>query len=74
VFGRPIVCAECNRTILRAIVVTWRGRVRLIGARERNLRVAFDDKESLVFRHLELDRCPTRERPWVPEEDVPWRY
>ena len=65
VFGREIVCASCGRVIMRAIPVARRGRVTLIGAREHNVRVAFGAKESLEFRHLELDRCPSPERPWV---------
>jgi hypothetical protein len=65
VFGRQLTCAECGRPIMRAIVFSRRGRVRLLGAREHNLRVAFEDKETLAFRHLELDRCPSPERPWV---------
>jgi hypothetical protein len=65
VFGRELVCADCGRVILRAIPVPWRGRVRLVGAREHNVRVAFASKEHLEFRHVELDRCPSPERPWV---------
>ena len=65
VFGRKIVCASCGRVIMRAIPVVWRGQVRLIGAREHNVRVAFSSKEDLSFRHVELDRCPAPERPWV---------
>jgi len=66
VFGRPLVCGDCGRVILRAIPVVWRGRVRLVGAREHNVRVMFATKEHLEFRHVELDRCPSPERPWVP--------
>jgi hypothetical protein len=65
VFGRELTCSDCGRPILRAIVLSWGGRVRLIGAREHNLRVRFDGKETLAFRHVELDRCPSPERPWV---------
>jgi hypothetical protein len=65
VFGRRIVCADCGRPIMRAIPVVWRGQLRLIGAREHNVRVAFASKEGLEFRHVELDRCPSPERPWV---------
>ena len=65
VFGRPIVCAECGRPIMRAIPVVRRGRVRLVGAREHNVRIAFASKEDIEFRHVELDRCPSPERPWV---------
>ena len=74
VFGRELTCAECGLPICRAVVVVRGGRVRLIGARERNLRVAFESKEKLAFRHVELDRCPSAERPWVPREDASWRY
>lgn len=73
-FGRELVCASCGRVIMRAIPVVVRGRLRLIGAREHNVRVAFATKEHLEFRHVELDRCPTPARPWVPEEDTSWRY
>lgn len=65
VLGRELVCASCGRVIMRAIPVTWGGRVRLVGAREHNVRVAFASKESLEFRHVELDSCPSPERPWV---------
>lgn len=67
VAGREIVCASCGRPMFRAIPVVWRGRVRLIGAAEpqHNVRVAFGDTQVLEFHHVELDRCPSPERPWV---------
>ncbi|MEA2399061.1 MAG: hypothetical protein QOK25_2617 [Thermoleophilaceae bacterium] len=63
--GRQLICAECGRRLLVAFPVVWRGRVRVIGAREYNVRVSFRDKTSLEFRHMELDQCPAPERPWV---------
>jgi hypothetical protein len=67
VVGREIVCAACGRPIFRALPLVWRGRVKLIGAAkpQHNVRVAFDGTESIEFRHVELDRCPSPERPWV---------
>jgi hypothetical protein len=65
VVGRQLICAECGRRLLVAFPVVWRGRVRVIGAREYNIRVSFRDKTSLEFRHMELDQCPAPERPWV---------
>jgi hypothetical protein len=65
VLGRRVRCAECGRHLCRLIPIVWRGELRLIGAAGHNVRVTFKDKESLEFRHLELDRCPTPDRPWV---------
>ena len=67
VVGREIVCAACGRTIFRAIPIVWRGHVRVIGAAEphHNVRVAFGGTQSLEFRHVELDLCPSPDRPWV---------
>ena len=48
-----------------AVPVVWRGRVKLIGARESTVRVAFATKDTLELRHAELDACPSPERPWV---------
>lgn len=65
VFGRRLRCAVCGRELFVALPVVWRGRVKLIGARESNVRVAFATKDTLELRHLELDQCPAPERPWV---------
>ena len=67
VFGRPIVCAACGRTIFRAIPVVRNGRLKLIGAArpQHNVHIEFEEPQVLRFRHVELDRCPSPERPWV---------
>jgi hypothetical protein len=65
VVGRRLVCASCGRPLFRALPIVWRGRVRVIGASEHNVHVSFRDKTALEFRHMELDRCPAPERPWV---------
>lgn len=63
--GRPVRCTVCGRQLFRAIPVVHRGRLKMIGAGDANVRVAFHSKDCLEFRHLELDRCPAPERPWV---------
>jgi hypothetical protein len=65
VAGRPIYCASCGRELFVALPFTRRGRLRVVGAKGRNVRVSFDGEDSLQFRHLELDACPTPERPWL---------
>ena len=65
VVGRPINCASCGRRLFLALPFTWRGRLIVIGAKECNVRVSFDREDSLQFRHLELDACPSPERPWL---------
>jgi hypothetical protein len=65
VLGRPVRCAVCGRELFVAVPVMWRGELRLIGAEDQLARVAFRWKESLEFRHVELDECPAPERPWV---------
>lgn len=65
-FGRPLYCTACGRQLFRAIPIVWRGRVRLIGSSESNVRVAFGPtKTQLELRHVELDQCPAPDRPWV---------
>ena len=64
-FGRPLRCAACGRVLLEAIPFVWRGRLRIFGARESHVRVAFAAKDKLELRHVELDQCPAPERPWV---------
>ncbi len=66
VAGRPIRCAGCGRELFRALpFVGCDGRLKLLGAREVNVRVAFRGQDSLQFSHLELDSCPSPDRPWV---------
>jgi hypothetical protein len=66
VAGRELVCSECGRPILRGLPIVWRGRVRVIGISEHRVHVAFKDQSSLEFRHMQLDHCPSPDRPWVP--------
>lgn len=63
--GQPVHCEVCGRELFRTLPFVIRGRVQLLGAREANVRVRFDSKEGLRFCHLELDSCPSPERPWV---------
>jgi hypothetical protein len=65
VAGRPIHCASCGRELFLALPFTWRGRLHIIGAKGSNVRVSFHCEHSLQFRHLELDACPSPERPWL---------
>lgn len=63
--GRPVRCSECGRTLFRGIAFVWRGKVKVVGAGEQTIRVAFDDVNVLHFRHVHLEQCPTPDRPWV---------
>jgi hypothetical protein len=63
--GQPVYCEVCGRELFRTLPFVIRGRVQLLGAREANVRVRFDSKERLRFSHLELDSCPSPERPWL---------
>lgn len=63
--GRPVVCAECGQPMFRALPVMRNGRLRMLGAFEHLVRVSFDTKDTLEFRHGHLDECPTPERPWA---------
>lgn len=65
VVGRELICTECGRRLFRAIPIVWRGRVKLLGASEVSVRVEFSEPNTLEFRHVMLDQCPTRERPWA---------
>ncbi|HEX8067703.1 MAG TPA: hypothetical protein VF520_14380 [Thermoleophilaceae bacterium] len=65
VAGRPMHCAACGRRLFVALPVVWRGRVRIIGAAETSVRVSFATNDAIELRHVELDRCPAPERPWV---------
>jgi hypothetical protein len=65
VLGRPLRCAVCGRVLFRGLPIVWRGRVKVIGARESTVRVAFRTKDTLELRHAELGACPAPERPWV---------
>jgi hypothetical protein len=64
IFGRDLACATCGRPLFRGLPIVWRGRVKVIGATEP-VRVTFQTRNTLQFRHVELDRCPSPERPWV---------
>jgi hypothetical protein len=66
VFGRPLRCADCGRVLFVGIPVVLGGRLRVFGARESHVRVAFAAKDRLELRHAELDQCPSPDRPWVP--------
>lgn len=67
VLGRRIRCADCGRPLFKAIPIVWRGELKLIGllAEEPLVRVAWRWSDTLEFRHVELDSCPSPERPWV---------
>jgi hypothetical protein len=67
VLGRKFLCAECGRPLFVALPVTWRGKLVLIGLRDQNrqVHVRFHRRDALEFRHVELDACPSPERPWV---------
>jgi hypothetical protein len=64
VIGRDLTCAACGRPLFRGWSVVWRGRIKVIGATEP-VRVAFGARDTLELRHVELDQCPSPERPWV---------
>ena len=64
-FGRPVRCSECGRELFRALPLVWRGEIWVIGAYDHLVRVSFSTSERLDFRHLQLDHCPSPERPWV---------
>jgi hypothetical protein len=66
VFGRPVSCATCGRRIFYGIAFVSRGHVRLLGASDDDVRVAFATRGSLELHHVDLDRCATPDRPWVP--------
>lgn len=64
--GRPIRCAECGRELFVGLPIVHRGEVRLIGLPHGLvIRVAFSSTNRLEFRHVELDSCPTPDRPWA---------
>src|SRR5687768_14588832 len=65
VFGRPVSCATCGRQIFYGVAFVSRGRVRLLGAADDDVRVAFATRDRLELHHVDLDRCPTADRPWV---------
>jgi hypothetical protein len=65
VLGRDLKCSACGRTLFRGLPIVFRGRVRIIGAEEHNVRIAWSSKNDLELRHLELDHCPSPDRPWV---------
>lgn len=57
VLGRRVQCAACGQPLAAAIPVVWRGRVKVIGLGDPNVRVAFSAHDSLEFCHLELGPC-----------------
>jgi hypothetical protein len=63
--GRPVRCSECGRTLFRGFAFVWRGKVRVLGAGEQTIRVSFDTQNTVHFRHVHLEQCPTPDRPWV---------
>jgi hypothetical protein len=65
IFGRPIRCVECGRTIFVGLPLVWRGQVLLIGAHEHVVRVSFASSDTMEFRHAYAGECPSPERPWV---------
>ena len=65
VVGRPVYCANCGRELFRAVVLVRGGQLRVIGAQDSHIRVGFTSRVALRFSHLELDQCPSPERPWV---------
>ena len=50
-------CERCGRPLFRAIPVVVDGRVKLYGADQAIVRVAFSSRRTLVFRHEALDAC-----------------
>jgi hypothetical protein len=65
VFGRPVACATCGRRIFYGRAFVSGGQVRLLGASDDDIRVAFGTRDSLELHHVDLDRCATADRPWV---------
>jgi hypothetical protein len=51
--------------MFRALPIVRNGRLRVLGAFENLVRVSFDTKDTLEFRHGHLDECPSPERPWA---------
>lgn len=72
VLGRTVRCAECGGPLFKALPVTWRGKLVLVGLRiqEPLVRVRFAERDRLEFVHGELDLCPARERPWARRAGV----
>lgn len=64
-FGRPVKCAECGRTLFSGLPLVWRGELWLIGAYDHEVRVSWVSSQMMEFRHAHLDACPAPERPWV---------
>ena len=52
-----IRCERCGKPLFKAIPVVRDGRLRLYGAERAIVRVAFSDRNTLVFRHEALDAC-----------------
>lgn len=58
VLGREVRCELCGEPLFRAQPFVSGGRVKLQGAEDALVRVDFDSMNSLVFRHVEAERCP----------------
>ncbi len=52
--------------MFKAVPYVWGGELRLLGAHKHLVRVSFRWTYALEFRHVELDQCPSPERPWLP--------
>ena len=63
VLGRaPRVCCEdCGQVLFRGVTVPWRGGLKVIGAEYALVRVDWASMNQLVFRHVERERCRSRE-------------
>lgn len=60
--GRTISCENCGRELFKGIPVVWRGRLRLLGSAAALVRVDWDGKNSLAFRHVEQEVCKAGSR------------
>jgi hypothetical protein len=58
VFGRNVTCELCGQPLFRTRPFVRDGRVKLPGADEALVEVDFDSANTLVFRHVQADRCP----------------
>ncbi len=56
--GREVRCELCGQPLFRARPFVTGGRVKLQGAEDALVAVEFDSMNTLVFRHVEADRCP----------------
>ncbi len=60
--GRSIHCEICGRELFKGIPVVWRGRLRLLGSAAGFVRVDWDGKNTLAFRHVEQEVCKAGSR------------